>query len=219
MELITKRNQLLAPRLIKQLEKRQMAAYYCETAEEARQQALALIDKTDTISWGGSMTLNEIGLIDTLYQEGYQVIDRDKATTPEERFDLMRQALLCDTYLTSFNAIAEDGQLVNVDSVGNRTAAIAFGPKSVVAIISLNKLCKTVDEAVSRARNYAAPLNALRCASDPHLKGLAKTPCLNSGSCGDCKAEGCVCSQIVITRMSKVPQRLKVILVGADLGL
>lgn len=222
---LQQRNQLLAEGLIKQLRRRNIDAQYCETAAQARAAALALIAEGETVSWGGSVTLAECGLLaavkETAQAGRIQVIDRDSAATPEERFQRMRQALLADTYLTSFNAVSEDGQLVNVDSVGNRTAAIAFGPRQVIAVVGLNKVVKTVEEAVSRARNFAAPANQLRCQQDPQLKGApgsVRTPCLKSGTCSDCRQPGCICSQIVITRMSKIAGRLQVILVGETLG-
>jgi hypothetical protein len=146
-----------------------------------------------------------------LSQGEYTVIDRDQAENIEERFDLMRKALLCDVFLTSVNAISEDGILVNVDGVGNRTAAVTFGPKSVIAVVGMNKVCKTVDGAEARARTYAAPLNAARLL-------LEKTPCAATGSCGDCKSDECMCATIIKTRMCKIPGRITVILVGEPLG-
>ncbi|MGV2794686.1 lactate utilization protein, partial [Clostridium perfringens] len=161
------------------------------------------IPEHSSVSWGGSVTLEEIGLLNRVRQGSYIITDRDKAQTMEERYDLMRQSLLCDTYLTSFNAVSEDGILVNIDSAGNRTAAITFGPKSVVAVVGMNKVCKTADDAVIRARTYAAPINAYRCScsSSPLLHSPQKTPCLINGACGDCKTDDCICSYIVQTRM------------------
>jgi len=150
-------------------------------------------------------------LIDRVYQEGYTVIDRDQAKNAEERVALMRKALLCDVYLTSVNAISEDGVLVNVDSVGNRTAAIAFGPRRVIMIAGMNKVCKTVEDAEIRARTYAAPVNAVRLS-------LKKTPCTLIGACGNCATDECICSVIVKTRICRAAGRITVILVGESLG-
>ncbi|MFC6652400.1 lactate utilization protein [Paenibacillus rhizoplanae] len=179
-----------------------------------------MIPEQSSVSWGGSVTLEEIGLLNRVCQGSYTVTDRDTAQTMEERYDLMRQSLLCDTYLTSFNAISEDGILVNIDSVGNRVAAITFGPRSVVAVVGMNKVCKTAEDAVIRARTYAAPINANRCSvsSSPFLHSPQKTPCLINGACGDCKSDDCICSYIVETRMCKTAGRIKVILVGESLG-
>ena len=123
----------------------------------------------------------------------------------------MRQAFLCDTYLTSVNAISEDGEFVNIDGMGNRVAAITFGPKSVIAIIGMNKVCKTLEDAYIRARSYASPMNTVRL--------NLSTPCAATGSCINCKSDECACSYIVTTRMCRIPGRIKVILVGEPLGL
>jgi hypothetical protein len=130
----------------------------------------------------------------------------------------MRQSLLCDTYLTSVNAISEDGVFVNVDGVGNRVAAITFGPKNVIIIIGMNKVCKSVEDARTRARTYAAPVNAHRISINPLLKMPQKTPCAITGICSNCKADECMCSYIIETRMCKIPGRIKIILVGESLG-
>ncbi|WP_339223352.1 lactate utilization protein [Paenibacillus sp. FSL H8-0332] len=217
---IKARNRLLASKVIKNLQNRKFEAYYCDNAIEAVEKALSLIPEQSSVSWGGSVTLEEIGLLNRVRQGSYTVTDRDTAQTMEERYDLMRQSLLCDTYLTSFNAISEDGILVNIDSVGNRVAAITFGPRSVVAVVGMNKVCKTAEDAVIRARTYAAPINANRCSvsSSPFLHSPQKTPCLINGACGDCKSDDCICSYIVETRMCKTAGRIKVILVGESLG-
>lgn len=212
------RYDLLSKKIIKNLQNRRFEAHYCETAAQAAEKALSLIPGDASVSWGGSVTLGEIGLIERLYQDGYRVIDRDKATSGEERQDLMRQALLSDVYLTSFNAISEDGVLINVDGMGNRVAAIAYGPKSVVGIVGMNKVCKTVEGAVERARTYASPINAQRSRVNPFFQPIQNTPCAIDGSCGNCKANDCICSYVVETRMSNVAGRIKIILVGESLG-
>ena len=201
----------LAPRIQKALQSRHFDAYYCKTGAEARELALSLIPKEHSVSWGGSVTIREIGLLDAVEAGGYTVIDRDRANSPEERHELMRQALLCDTYLTSVNAISEDGEFVNIDGMGNRVAAITFGPKSVIAVVGMNKVTKTLEDAYRRARHYASPLNTVRL----HLA----TPCAATGSCADCKSPDCACSYLVTTRMCRQPGRIKVILVGEPLGL
>lgn len=217
---IKARNRLLASKVIKNLQSRKFEAYYCDNAIEAVEKAISFIPENSSVSWGGSVTLEEIGLLNRVRQGSYIITDRDKAQTMDERYDLMRQSLLCDTYLTSFNAVSEDGILVNIDSVGNRTAAITFGPKSVIAIVGMNKICKTAEDAVIRARTYAAPINVYRCScsSSPFLHSPQKTPCLINGACGDCKTDDCICSYIVQTRMCKIAGRIKIILVGESLG-
>jgi len=208
---LSKRNALLAPRIIRALKGRKFQAYYCADAEEAAEKAISLIPPGSTVSWGGSVTLRETGLINRVYQKGFTVIDRDQAKNTKERIDLMRQALLCDVYLSSVNAISEDGVLVNVDNVGNRVAAITFGPRRVILIVGMNKVCKTVKDAEVRARTYAAPVNAMR-------SSLKNTPCSLIGACEDCMEDACICCTIVKMRMCKVAERIIVILVGEPLG-
>lgn len=199
------------PTLVKAMKKRQFDAYYCSTAEEAVEKVLELIPEGDVVSWGGVATVDQLGIKDRLRQRNQPLIDRDTAKTPDERMDMLRQALTCDTFLMSSNAISEDGQLVNIDGMGNRVAAMCYGPRQVVVIAGMNKVLGTLDDAIARARNIAAPANAQRF-------GI-KTPCGLTGQCGDCTSPDCICSYVVVTRYSMVHERIKVILVGEDLGL
>lgn len=202
---------LSGPKTVEAMKKRHFDAYYCSTAAEAVEKALELIPKTDSVSWGGVMTVDELGLKQRLAQEGYTLIDRDTAKDPAEKQALMHQALSCGTFLMSSNAISKDGQLVNIDGMGNRVAAMCYGPRQVVVIAGMNKVLGTLDDAIARARNIAAPANAQRF-------GI-KTPCGLTGQCGDCTSPDCICSYVVVTRNSMVHERIKVILVGEDLGL
>ncbi|MDR2194817.1 MAG: lactate utilization protein [Treponema sp.] len=215
---INRKYELTANIMIKNLWNRKFEAFFCKNKEAALEKAVSLIPDDSSVSWGGSVTIHEIGLIDQIYKTNLTIIDRDKAKHIEERFDIMRQSLLCDTYLTSANAISEDGIFVNVDGVGNRVAAITFGPKNVIIIIGMNKVCKTVEDARIRARTYAAPVNAHRISSSPLLKTPQNTPCSITGICSDCKVDECMCSYIVETRMCKTQGRIKIILVGESLG-
>ena len=204
------RNKILGETLIKNLNKRGMAAYYCATKEEAVAKALELIPETDVVAWGGSVSIKEVGLLDAIKKRN-PVIDREIAETPEEKQELMRNALLCDTYLMSSNAISKDGQVVNIDRNGNPVAAMIFGPKQVVMVVGMNKVAGTLQGAIDRARHVAAPINAARFA------GLG-TPCAKLGTCADCMSPDSICCQVVITRISRVKERIKVILVGENLG-
>lgn len=204
------RNKLLGETLVKNLTKRGMGAYYCATKEEALAKALELIPETDVVSWGGSVSVKDIGLLAAIKKRN-PVIDRDLADTPEEKMELMRNALLCDTFLMSSNAISKDGQLVNIDGNGNRVAALIFGPKQVIMIVGMNKITGTLEGAIDRARHVAAPINAAR------FPGLS-TPCAKLGTCADCIAPDAICCQVVITRVSRIKERIKVILVGENLG-
>jgi len=197
--------------LVQNLKGRNFDAYYCKTRDEALEKALALIPSGSVVGWGGAASAQQIGLLDVLRTGDYREIDREKATTPEERNQLMRQCLLSDVFITGANAISLDGQMVNIDGNGNRVAAIVYGPKSVVVVAGMNKVVDTLESAVTRARTIAAPMNKQRFP--------APTPCMVTGTCADCKAEGCICNQILITRRnSGAPGRIKFILVGEELG-
>lgn len=204
------RNDKLGEQLIKALKARHFDAYYCSTKQAAAQQIISLIPRKDIVSWGGSMTMEALGIIQQVKMEGWKVIDRDSAQDKEERIQLMRQAFLCDTYLTGTNAITEDGELVNVDGNGNRAAAMMFGPKSVIIACGMNKVVKDIPAALSRARNYAAPVNAQRFD--------IQTPCKLTGACADCKNAESICTYIVHTRLCKPAGRIKIVLIGENLG-
>ena len=204
------RNEKLGAGLIRALSLRHFDAYYCVSSSEAAEKILSLIPKTDVVSWGGSMTMEALGVIDRVKKGGWRVIDRSTAQSQGEKIEIMRRALLCDTYLTGANAISEDGEIVNVDGNGNRVAAMTFGPKSVIVACGMNKVVKTAEDAISRARNTAAPINAQRFD--------IRTPCKTTGSCADCKSTDSICSYIVRTRLCKPAGRIKVVLVGETLG-
>lgn len=204
------RNEVLGNRVVKALESRNMEAYYVKTKEEALEKALELIPEGSSISWGGTMSAQEIGLTDALHKGNYDLYDREQVETREEKEKIAHQALNCDFFIGSTNALSEDGVLVNVDGNANRVAAFAYGPKNVLLIVGMNKVVKTEADAMSRARNEAAPINAQRFGVD--------TPCVKNGSCFNCKSPQCICCQILITRFSKVPKRTKIILVDENLG-
>lgn len=210
MNVRTMRNDVLAARVIKGLESRNMEGYYVHTKEEALAKALELIPDGSSISWGGATSAMEIGLTEALSQGDYVVYDRDKAKTPEEVRDVYRKAFDCDFYLGSANAMTEDGVLINIDGRANRVSAYAYGPANVLLIVGMNKVVKTEADAISRARNEAAPVNAQRFDIN--------TPCKGNGSCFDCKSEDTICCQILTTRFSKEKGRFKIILVNEDLG-
>ncbi len=203
------RNEKLGAKVVKAMESRHFEAYYCGTKEEALKKALELIPEGSVVAWGGSVTMNEIGLSEALHSGNYQLIDRD-AAPPEERRKLMRQGLLADYFISGANAVSEDGEIVNIDGMGNRVGAIVYGPDHVVIIAGMNKVAKTLEDAVKRARTIAAPINKQRFGGT--------TPCAKTGSCGDCKAEDCICCQMLVTRVCRPAGRIKVILVGEDLG-
>ncbi|MBR4580791.1 MAG: lactate utilization protein [Lachnospiraceae bacterium] len=206
-ENIVKRNRLLAETVIKGLESRNMTGYYAGNKEEALKKALELIPEGSSISMGGAMSVHEIGLSEALKTDKYNFIDRDAY---EDKRAAMLAAYDADVFLSSCNAMTSDGILVNIDGNSNRVSAIAQGPKKVVFVVGMNKVCPDVDSALKRARNVAAPINAQRF-------DLA-TPCCKTGKCMDCKSPDTICYQFLITRFSRHKDRIHVILVGEDLG-
>ena len=192
------------------LNKRHFEAYYCPDCAEALEKILELIPQDHVVSWGGTATVAELGVKEALRQRGQAVIDRDTAKDAQERQQMLKQALTCGTFIMSSNAISADGQLVNIDGTGNRVAALCFGPTQVVVVAGMNKVAGDLDGAMRRAREVAAPMNAQRFP--------LKTPCVANGLCGDCKGPDSICAQIVTTRLCKPAGRIKVVLVGEDLG-
>ena len=197
--------------LVKNLKSHHFDAYYCADKAAALEKALELIPKGASVGWGGSVTAQQIGLMDAVRAGEYNAIDRDKFTDPGEKVRAMKQCLTADVFLTGANAISLDGQMVNVDGNANRVAAICYGPDSVIVIAGMNKVEDTLEAAVARARTVAAPMNKQR-----FLNGT--TPCEVTGTCANCKSEGCICNQILITRNSRPAGRIKFIIVGEDLG-
>ena len=206
-EFIFRRNELLAKKVIKGLESRNMSGYYAESKEAALACALELIPTGSSVTMGGAMSAHEIGLVAALKEGDYNFIDRDEADDPRAA---MLAAYDADVFLASANAITEDGILVNIDGNSNRVSAIAQGPRKVVFIVGMNKVCDDVDGAMKRARNVAAPINAQRF-------GL-NTPCAKTGACADCKSPDTICCQFLITRFSRHEGRIHVILVNDSLG-
>ena len=200
------RNEQLGATLVQRLKNRGFDAWYCATKDEALQQALALIPKDHTVSWGGSVTIGEIGL-QQYCREHYKVIDRDTAKTPEERVELMRQALLCDTFLTSANAMTADGELVYPDKgyVPNKTDITHFNKKVQIVEAESGMLANLLPDVT------AAVINGKR------FPGGA-TPCQKTGVCFDCNMADTMCNYILTIRRSKPIGKIKVILVGEEVG-
>lgn len=205
-----KRNELLAKKVIEGLQSRNMEGYFVNTKEEALAKMLELIPEGSSIGWGGTMSVAAIGGFDAIHNGKYKLIDRDAAKNGPEKEKVQRDIFFADYFLTSANAITEDGILVNIDGNANRVSAIAFGPAHVIIVAGMNKIVKSEVDALSRARNIAAPINAQRFEID--------TPCAKTGSCYDCKSHDTICCQTLITRYSKHDDRMKVILVNEDLG-
>lgn len=200
----------MAQSIIKNLEKRNMEGYYFETAKECMDTIISSIPQGSTISWGGSETIKEIGLMDAVRNGSYALVDRMTANTPEESRQLYAKAVLSDYYLMSSNAITIDGELINIDGNGNRVACLIHGPSHVIVVVGMNKVVTDVKSGVARVRNMASPANAIRLNK--------KLPCAATGHCNDCLSPDCFCNQVVITRRSGHTGRIKVYLVAEDLG-
>jgi L-lactate utilization protein LutB len=204
------RNERLAKTVIKNLQRRHIEGFYCPTAEEAVKKVSELIEDGSSVTWGGTMTVRDLGIPQALKNRGtLEVLDRDLVETPEEKQAMYLKAFSADVYLSSANAISEDGVIVNIDGNGNRVAAITWGPKKVIFVIGLNKVAQTVEAALARARSTASPINAARFD--------IKTPCQVDGVCHNCNSADSICNYVHFLRNS--PRgRHTVVFVGEDLG-
>lgn len=205
------RNTLLAEKMMKHLNRRNIEAFYCPTGKDAVKKVSELIEDGSSVTWGGSMTVRDLGIPDALRSRGtLEIFDRDMVESPEAVKEIYLRAFTADVYLTSANAISEDGVIVNIDGNGNRVAAITWGPKKVIFIIGMNKVAQTVEDALARARSIASPINAQRFD--------IKTPCKIDGACHNCNAPESICSYVHFLRNSRNKGRHVVVLVGEDLG-
>ena len=204
------RNERLAERMIKNLKRRNIEAYYCPTAVETVKKVSELIADGSSVTWGGSMSIRDIGIPQALKErKTLEVLDRDEVTDREEVVKIYERAFTADVYLSSANAISEDGVIVNIDGNGNRVAAITWGPKKVIFVIGLNKVAQTVEAALARARSTASPINAARFD--------IKTPCQVDGVCHNCNSPENICNYVHFLRNSP-KGRHTVVLVGESLG-
>ena len=199
-----------AKSIIHKLEARKMEGYYCPDKESAKAKVLELIGPNKkVVTYGGSMSLDEIGVKEAVEEAGHDLLRREKYVTPEEKRECFAKQTLADVFMMSTNAITLDGELVNIDGSGNRVACLSFGPNEVIVVAGMNKVVSNVEDGIARSRNFAAPPNTVRLGCD--------TPCAKIGQCGNCLNDT-ICCQIVVTRASRVPGRIKVILVGEELG-
>ena len=199
-----------AKSIIHKLEARKMEGYYCPDKESAKAKVLELIGPNKkVVTYGGSVSLDEVGLKEAVEEAGHDLLRREKYVTPEEKRECFAKQTLADVFMMSTNAITLDGELVNIDGSGNRVACLSFGPNEVIVVAGMNKVVSNVEEGIARSRNFAAPPNTVRLGCD--------TPCAKIGQCGNCLNDT-ICCQIVVTRASRVPGRIKVVLVGEELG-
>jgi L-lactate utilization protein LutB len=197
------------------LEENNFEVFLANNKEDAKKIVLEDIItkiKPKTISWGGSLTFTSIGLYDVLKDNpDMEVLDTfDKSISREDSLERRRQALLCDLFITGTNAVTETGKLVNLDMIGNRIAALTFGPKNVVVISGRNKIVPDIDDAMYRIKNYAAPINTMRLDK--------KTPCAKTSYCEECKSPDRICNTWTITEKSFPRERVKIVLINEDLG-
>lgn len=197
--------------MIKNFQKRNIEAFYCEDSASAVALAMDLMKTGGTVGMGGAETVKETGLLDAVKTaEHLHFIDRSFARTPEEKRAIFLETMSCDYFLMSSNAVTVDGELINIDGNGNRVACLIHGPEQVILLVGMNKVVDNVDEGITRVGIHAAPPNAARLET--------RTPCATLGVCADCHSEDCMCCQIVITRHSRHKGRIKVILIGEELG-
>jgi len=199
---------------IQSLKQNNISAHYAVTAEDACKKAISLIPKGVTVAYGGSLTLDEIGMKDALRNGNYNLLDRHRPGIDEEQqYRLRLEGLRADIFLMSTNALTTTGQLVNMDGTGNRVAALIFGPKKVIVIAGINKMVSDVESAIHRIRNYVAPVHAKRTGRD--------LPCAQTGYCVNCHAPIRFCNALVITehQYQKNKDRITVIIVGQELGI
>lgn len=201
-----------AHKVVKVLQARKYDAVYVATLEEAKKIILDTIPESASVAIGGSVTLGEMDMINTIRNGNYKFFDRFSAPNFEEEVEIYRQGLLADYFLTSTNAITEDGRLLNIDSSGNRAASMIFGPKHVIVVAGVNKIVKNVEEGLKRLEQIA-PMNCKR------LKEHNTAPCVETGECSDCILPERMCNYISIVQQGgKFPGRFKIILVADSLG-
>lgn len=197
------------------LENNNFEVFIAQDKEEAKKTALEKIIpqiSPKSVSWGGSVSFVSTGLFHALKDDPeLEVLNTfDQKLSKEEMFELRRRSLLTDLFITGTNAVTEAGHLVNLDMVGNRVAAIMWGPKNVLLIIGRNKICGDLEDAMIRIKSYAAPVNCMRLDK--------KTPCFATGTCQDCSSPDRICNYWTITEKCFQKKRIKIILVNEDLG-
>ena len=205
-------NEKVAQTIIKNLEKRRMAGSYAAESDQARDEVLEMIPRGVTVFRCGSMTAVGMGLWEAVAAlPEVNLIDPYRPElSPEEGMELRRQGMIADVMIASSNAITLDGKLVNLDGMGNRVAAMAFGPKKVILVVGMNKVAPDLESAVARVKHYAAPVNNIRY-------GM-KNPCVKTGLCSDCKTPQRICNMWSTIVGHMIKDRIHVKLVGEHLG-
>ena len=198
-------------RTIKALEKNNMNGYMVASNVDLISKIEELISPKSKVSCGGSMTLFETGVIDHLKSGRYEFLDRYKeGLTQDEIKEIFRQSFLSDAYVTSTNAITENGEIYNVDGNGNRVAAMLYGPDKVIIVAGVNKIVPNVEEAIIRTKEYASPINAKRLNKE--------TPCTKIGRCVECNSDNRICNEYTLIKRQIDKNRIHVILINDNLG-
>ncbi len=205
-------NEKVAKDIINHLEKRRMEGSYASTAAQAKGEILAMIPQGATVFRCGSMTAKGMGLWEEIAKlTGIEVIDPyQPGLSPEESLGIRHKGMMADVMIASSNAVTLDGRLVNLDGMGNRVAAMTFGPKKVILVVGMNKVAPNLDSAMARVKHYAGPVNAIRL-------GL-NNPCVETGLCADCKSPQRICNMWSIIEGHMIKDRIHVKLVGENLG-
>ena len=196
---------------IKALKKKNYVVYYAPTREKALKLVMPLIPKGSTVGVGGSMTVQQLGILKALDSGKYTVYNQyQPGLTRAEAYKMRSKGLTADYYITGTNAITTDGELINLDGLGNRVAAITYGPKNVIIVVGINKFTASIEEGINRVKNYAAVLNCKRL--------NLTTPCIDTGKCEDCASSERICNHLLLTLRQRKKGRVTIVIVGEELG-
>lgn len=200
-----------AASIIKKLEQHGMEGHFCASRGEAVELVLSWMKAGDSVTWGGSETFKESGMKAALDNAGcYRMVDRTTASTPEEQREMWRDRTSADWFFMSANALTVNGELVNIDGNSDRLSLLLHGPAHVVVLVGMNKVVADVDAGFKRIRTVACPLNAARLHTN--------TPCELTGTRAECHAAGCMCCNMVVTRHARGAGRVRVVIIGEELG-
>lgn len=204
-------NEKRIEKTIKALEKNNMKGYLAKDTDDIISIIKELVDEKSLVACGGSMTLFKTGIIDLLRSGRYNFLDRyEENLSPQEMKEIFRKSFCADAYFTSTNAITEEGELYNVDGMGNRVAAMLYGPDKVIVVCGVNKIVKNIDEAINRNKVVSAPANAKRLNT--------KTPCKEVGYCMDCSSSERICCEYTIIKKQRIPNRIHIIFINESFG-
>lgn len=209
-ESINSYNRTNALRVISSLKRNKIPGYYFDTVQDANKYIIEIIPVGSKVASGGSLTLEQLGLISFLKDGDYNYIDRSKANSDEELFELRMEGLKSDFFLMSANALTVDGKIVCIDGTGNRVGALVFGPKKVIVIAGINKIVADMEAAVYKIKNFTVPIHSKR-------RGRL-LPCTKTGYCVDCNDAGRICNKLVCIE-NQYDERISVIIIGQELGL